>query len=165
MFIELQNRKTRNGESLFVFGFESQDEFNRFIDFSIDVINEFSTEKDSKELLELIEKAKNRCDDKYADNEVACSFSFFSDEMSAYTICLLSLLQDTLIKYYEMNINARKECLKMTEGCSNAWKECLKMTEECSNAWEECSNAWEECLKIQKEYDALSCGWQTSSRE
>ena len=94
MKIETKKRKDRS-ESLFVFNFESEDDYQGMIMFLESWAESEGASADAENVYvrnvvkELVDKIKERCDAKYARKGVVCSSCLFADEMSKLVICLL----------------------------------------------------------------------------
>lgn len=84
MFVEAKKRNNRN-ESLLVFCFTSiEEDFEPFIAEMIKKADAFMYEDQRKTWLELIEKIRSRCDDKYAHDNVVVSSSLFANEAAKF---------------------------------------------------------------------------------
>jgi len=89
MFIKTEkNRRTK--DTMFIFNFTSQQEFDTFMQKLEEIYNtSCSCENDDDGFHNIIDTARYRCDDKYAKDDVACSFLLFSTEMARFTNCII----------------------------------------------------------------------------
>lgn len=84
MFVEAKTRKDRK-ESLLIFCFTSIDEdFKPFIEEMEKHADAFLYPHQKEKWLEIIGKIKDRCDDKYAHDNVVASACLFANEAADY---------------------------------------------------------------------------------
>lgn len=92
MRVEAKKRRDRH-ESLFVFEFESQDEADFFFN-GLTTYSEIGPflKDDKKEIADIAQTLRSRCDGKYGTSEFPLSSALFADEASsALLTCLWSM--------------------------------------------------------------------------
>lgn len=92
MFTETKKSSSAMGGTFHVFSFVSEKEFEEF-KVSLKELSEILTDNDrfkhSKNILiDTYNKANTRCDDKYANDKVACSFLLFNNELLDFVLAM-----------------------------------------------------------------------------
>lgn len=92
MWIEAMRRKGR-AESLFVFNFSSvKEDYIPYINHLESIASKVRIGEYEDRYRVLVMKLRSRCDDRYADGEVAVSTFLFADEMAELTTHMSFLL-------------------------------------------------------------------------
>ena len=87
MKIVTRQQKNRNNEKLYIFEFETTNDFKFYIAHLYGLLKVMPNMKG------YIDKMKARCDSKYAREGVACSFALFESEFLEYTMDMTAIAE------------------------------------------------------------------------